>query len=302
VPPLTAMANVRAAALRSLRKPLLGTAAECMIRPGAFAVLLLALAILMPGWLSPARAVAVNALAAALGLAFAAAMLRRHAPFPPPARPPSIPWRAWLPQVFSLGMLRGLRIAQPQILLLILGAFGTAEAAGLFRIAQRSAALGSFGFNTVAVLAAPYLARLDATGDRDRLQRLLTASARAITASAIPPFLLFLFAGHALLELLFGAEFRSAYAAVVILALAAVVTGLLGPAQLVMTMLRRERIAALATGASLAASALLCALFAPSLGATGASAVFAASLVAVNLVLWHQARQVLGLRTSAFGV
>lgn len=301
IPPLAALANVRAAALRSLRKPLLGTAAESMIRPGAFVALLAGAALLAPEWLSPARAAALNSIAAGLGLAFAATALGCHAPRREAARQAVIRWHEWIALAFSLGLLRGLRIAQPQILLLVLGAFGSVEAAGLFRIAQRSATLGSFGFNTVAVLVAPYLARLDAAGDRERLQRLLTASARTITAFAIPPFLLFVFVGHSLLNLLFGAGFQGAYMAMVILSFAFVVTGVLGLAQIVMTMLRRERIAAAATAVSLAASTVLCAMFAGPLGATGAAAVFGASLVGVSLVLWHQARQVLDLRTSAFG-
>lgn len=301
IPPLAALANVRAAAMRSLRKPLLGTAAESVIRPSAFITLLCGAAILAPGWLSPARAAALNSIAAGLGFVFAAVMLGRNTPWQKAMKRGPIAWRKWLSLAFSLGLLRGLRVAQPQVLLLVLGTFGSVEAAGLFRIAQRGAALGNFGFNTVAVLVAPYLARLDAAGDRAGLQRLVTASARTVAACSAPPFLVFLLAGHTLLAWLFGAEFRGAYVPVVILSFSFVVTAVLGPAQIVMTMLGREKIAATATAVSLAVSTALCAALAGSTGATGVASVLGASLIGVSVILWHQARRVFGLRTSAFG-
>jgi O-antigen/teichoic acid export membrane protein len=305
IPPLVALANVRAAVLRSLRKPLLGTAADALVRPCGFLLLLAAASVIAPGWLSPARAAALNSASAGLALIFAMAALARHAPArtKPVEAPEDAPYspRVWLMSAFSLGLLRGVRIAQPQILLLTLGAFGSVDSVGLYRIAQRGANLGSFGFNTVAVLIAPYLARLDAEGERERLQRLITVSAWTIAAFALLPCLLFLFAGRLLLSVLFGPEFEAAYPALAILALTLVATAIFGPAQLVLAMMHREGNATVAVGGAMIVSAALCALLAPSQGVLGAALAEAIGLVGLSAVLWSRAGRVLGLRTSVFG-
>jgi O-antigen/teichoic acid export membrane protein len=305
IPPLVALANVRAAVLRSLRKPLLGTAADALVRPCGFLLLLAAASVIAPGWLSPARAAALNSASAGLALIFAMAALARHAPAHAKSAEaredaPYSP-RVWLMSAFSLGLLRGVRIAQPQILLLTLGAFGSVDSVGLYRIAQRGANLGSFGFNTVAVLIAPYLARLDAEGERERLQRLITVSAWTIAAFALLPCLLFLFAGRLLLSVLFGPEFEAAYPALAILALTLVATAIFGPAQLVLAMMHREGNATVAVGGAMIVSAALCALLAPSQGVLGAALAEAIGLVGLSAVLWSRAGRVLGLRTSVFG-
>ncbi len=305
IPPLVALGNVRAAALRSLRKPLLGTAADSVVRPGAFVLMLGAAALLAPGWLSPARAAALKAASAALALAFVAAALARHAPPMPAERAgPSdtaIPRRAWIIAAFSLGLLRGLRVAQPQILLLALGAFGSVDAAGLFRIAQRGASLGNFGFNTVAVLISPYLARLDAAGQRDRMQRLITVSAWAITVPAVAACLLFLLAGRLLLNLLFGPDFEAAYPALAVLGVTLVATSVLGPAQIILVMMHREGNVTAAAAGALVVSAGLCAVLAPSYGALGAAVASAIGMIGVSVLLWRRTKTLLGLRCSIFG-
>jgi O-antigen/teichoic acid export membrane protein len=160
--------------------------------------------------------------------------------------------------------------------------------------------LGSFGFNTVAVLIAPYLARLDAEGERERLQRLITVSALTIAAFALLPCLLFLFAGRLLLSVLFGPEFEAAYPALAILALTLVATAIFGPAQLVLAMMHREGNATVAVGGAMIVSAALCALLAPSQGVLGAALAEAIGLVGLSAVLWSRAGRVLGLRTSVF--
>jgi len=116
------------------------------------------------------------------------------------------------------------------------------------------------------------------------------------------PCLIFVFAGRLLLELLFGPEFEAAYPALVVLGLAMVATGVLGPVQIVLSMMDREGDAAAAVGGALVLSVSLCAVLAPSQGALGAAVAYAIGLVGVSLVLWWRTNRVLGLRTSIFGL
>lgn len=301
IPLLTALSNVRAAALRGLRKPLLGTAPESLVRPGAFILFLSATVLLAPGWLTPARAAALASTAAALGFLFAAVSLARHNQLGARSRLAKAPLRAWLAAALDLGLQQGLRVAQGQILLLIAGAFGSVDTVGLLRIAQRGASVASFGYTTVVVLIAPYLARLDAEGDRVRLQRLITISARTTTVATVIPFAIFMIAGRPLLSLLFGPKFADAQPALVIISLAFVLIGILGPAQILMMMLNRERVTVAALAAALMIATVLATALAGQFGAIGVATAEAAGLVVAELILWYAARRMLRLRTSIFG-
>lgn len=301
IPLLSALANVCAAGLRGIRRPLLGTAPTTVVRSGALMLSLGIAALIAPGWLDPQRAAALSAVAAGIGMAFAAVALAWHAPRPTRSRRISIPARAWLLAAFTLGLQQGTRVAREQATLLIVGTFGSVEAAGLYRIAQRGAIAANFGYTTMVTLIAPYLVQLDATGDRARLQRLITASARAMTAVTLIPFAVFLFFGGPLLAALFGADFAAAQPALVLLTLGFVLICALGPAQTVIVMLNRERVLLGTMALCLAASVVLAIALIGPFGAAGAAAADAFGLVLNQLILWYLAWRMLGLRTSVFG-
>ncbi len=92
-------------------------------------------------------------------------------------------------------MSNGMRIVQPQILILLLSALSTVDAVGILRQAQRASALANFGSTAVNLTIGPHFASLHAKGDTARLQRLTAAAARIMTAILGAGFLLFALAG-----------------------------------------------------------------------------------------------------------
>jgi len=299
--PVNALANAIGGALAGRHRVVAGHLGPKLIRPGLFAFGLAAAMLLAPGWLSPTRAMGLQLAASAAGLGFALVQLGRHFSGLTAATGARIPWRAWGAATVRLGLINGLRLAEPQILLLLTGLLASVESVGLLRIAQRGAALGSIAVSVAVIVAAPEFARLSATGEQARLQRLLTRIARLTAAASASGVLAVLLAGRWLLALFFGPAFTAAWAALALLTAAELSRALFGPAAVLLSMLRHEGVTALALCLATAASAAAAALLLPAFGAAGAAAGSLAGLALSSGLLWWRARRILGLDTSALG-
>jgi len=227
--------------------------------------------------------------------------LARHFPDVRAARPMAVPWRGWGAATLRLGLINGLRLAEPQFLLLLTGLFASIESVGLLRIAQRGAALASIGVSIAVIVAAPEFARLNGAGQRDRLQRLLTRVARAGALASGAGVLLVLGAGHWILGSFFGPEFVAAWTALLILASAEMVRAVFGPAAVLLNMLRHEGVTALALCLSATASAVVAWVLIPSIDASGAALGSLFGVTLASVLLWWHGRRAVALETSVLG-
>jgi O-antigen/teichoic acid export membrane protein len=299
--PLSALGKTISTALAGKQMVVSGLIPQRLIRPGFFAVALGAAMLLEPGWLTPVRAMALQLTAATVALAVGALMFRRHFTGTLRRGPAVISWRIWTVAMLRLGVSTGIHLGQGQILLLITGALAGAENAGLLRIAQRAAGLVGIGTTIAYVASAPHIARLNAEGQHDRLQGLLTLVARASGGVAALALISFVFGGDWLLDTLFGADFAAALSAIVILGAAETARALIGPGIILMMMARREGIAAVGFVISLVVGTLIAWALIPTYGADGAAwgSFFGATVMA--MFLWYKSRRVLFLDPSAFG-
>lgn len=299
--PVNALCNVIGAALAGKQMVVIGSAPQKLVRPGVFAVALGVVSVAEPGMLTPARAMALQLAAAAVGLTFAAVCFLRHFPEMWRWRPARIPWRTWSRAVLRLGISNGIRVAQGQVVLLLIGAQTSVENAGLFRIAQRGAGLIWLGSAVLMISSAPRVARLNAEGRHARLQRLLTQIARAGSGAALVGFICYVVAGHWLLATLFGSEFVAAWSALVILAMTETLLAAFGPGAMLMNMLRHEGITVLGLSIALVVSTLIAAALIPIYGASGAALGTFFGSVTMAVYLWHKARRILDLDPSVMG-
>lgn len=299
--PLNALCNTFSAALSGAQHVVLGNAAQKLVRPAAFALGLVAATQLAPGWLTPARAVTLQIAAIAVALGFVGigfwrqfAPTWRHAAMP-------VPWRPWGMAVLRLGVSNGLRVAETHVLLVIVGAMSNAENVGLLRIAQRGAGLLGLGVTIATLVAAPRFARLNAAGERAQLQRLLTLTARAGTAVAAAGLVVFVLAGHWLLDSVFGPEFVAAWSALVILAVTKTARAFFGLGGVLLNMLRHEAETLRGLVVSFVLSTLLTAALVPVWGAEGAALGMLSGVLAMSAYLAHRARRILALDPVAIG-
>lgn len=171
--------------------------------------------------------------------------------------------------------------------------------ASLFSAAQRLALLLAIPLTSVQVVVAPVCARLLASGQTRRLERVLrTGATLAAVASSVLWLPMLVFPG-ASLRLVFGEPFAAGATTLFLLTIgnaANVLSGMCGTA---LTMSRHEGVVAGVQGGSVLLRVVIGSLAAIQWGLTGLAASAAALTMVVYLVLWWQARVLLGLRTHA---
>ena len=297
--PVNAIKGTLGAALTGRQRVVLGALPERLVRPGAFAFAIAAVIVIEPGWLTPARAVALQLLASVLALAVAAALFARHFRGWFRAASASIAWRRWFLAILRLGASNGMIKAHPQLLLMLIGALGSLEAVGLFRVAQRGAGLVVAGSSIPTTVAAPRFASLHSQNERARLQRLVTIVARTSCAASTVGLAGYLLAGHWLLDILFGAEFLAAWGALIVLTASHAIRMFFGPGVVLMNMLRQEDVAMRGFVLSLTLSLALAFALIPPLGALGAGLSNLAGSVSMAVFLRSQSCRRFGLDPAA---
>ena len=299
--PVSALSRTIGVALAGKQMVVIGTLPQTLVQPGAFAIMLGAVSMVEPGWLTPGRAMALQLTAAVAALAVAGLYFLHHFSDVLRRSRASISWRAWGVATLRLGLANSIYRAQGQVLLLLTGALSSVEDVGLLRIAQRGAGLVTLGTAIAVVTAAPRFARLNAEGRHERLQHLLTQVARAGSALALIGLLGLVFGGHWLLATFFGTGFVAAWSALVILAAAETARALLGPGGMLLNMLRHEGVTARGQLIALVTSTSIAVALIPAYGADGAAWGMFCGIVGMMMFFRHKARRRLRLDPAAFG-
>lgn len=299
--PLLALGNLRGAALRGLHRVVEGQLPEQVLRPGVFVLFLLGAAFLLPAEkVSPATAMALHALASGLAFAVGAWLLWRATPAEIRRAAPAYNGRRWLASTLPLAFISGMQLINQRTDILMLGLFTTAAEVGIYRVAVQASTFVSFGLQAMNMVVAPQFAHLHALGDTRRLQRVVTASARAILFLTLPAVLLFALYGKPLLKLVFGAEFAAAYTPLVILALGQLVNSAAGSVGFLLNMTGHERDTARGMAVAAGGNVVLNLILIPPLGVNGAALATASTLALWNLLLWRAVQHRLGINSMAF--
>lgn len=183
------------------------------------------------------------------------------------------------------------KVLQPWAALICLGLWSTESDAGLFAAATRIAALVTFALVPVNSFAAPKIAAFWHQGDAAALRK-ISRQATWLMMAVAAPMLAAILAFPGLIMSIFGDDFRSAAAILLVLASAQVVNVVTGPVRSLLLMTGNEkshRTASLAGGITILAG---CFILVPPYGGLGAAWAAAASLVVTNLVaaafVWHR--------------
>jgi O-antigen/teichoic acid export membrane protein len=294
--PALALARLAQYALQGMQRPVLGQLAEGIVHP-------VALIALVAAWrlggreLSATGAMALNAAATCAALACAVALFRRSLPRPVREAAPTRRVDAWSRSVLPLVAVSGLYAVSGQVPVLVLGALGGAEEAGVLAVAKRLADLVVLPTLAASATLAPTLAGQWATRDTSGFQRTLTTFTRGVAGVAVPLAIVLVLLRRPLLEA-FGAPFGAGAGALALLCAGQVVSVMVGSVNLALVVADQERVAALAAAAHVALNAGLCALLVPRWGVEGAAAAATVSLVAWNLLLAARVRRLLGIRPT----
>jgi len=297
--PIIALGNLRGAALRGLRRVVVGQLPEYVFRPALFLLLLSAAAVWQPsGELSPAHAMRLHVGAAVISFVLGALLLWR---FRPPGMAQTkgaiVNGPEWRASLIPFGLISAMQLGNKYTDILLLGYFGEPAEVGIYRVTVQAAGLVAFGSQAVVLIAAPHFARLHARGEHERLQKAVSGSSWLTFGSALILAVAFIAMGEDILSFAFGPEYVAGYSALCILAVGRLLASTMGPVAILLGMSGHERYTAATVGAGAVVNIGLNIILIPMLGLNGAAISSALALVCWHVVLWHAARRKLGINT-----
>jgi O-antigen/teichoic acid export membrane protein len=296
--PLLSFLLLRQGGLQGLGYVVEAQVPQFLILPGFFLVLVCGVYFTVS--LSGTSAVGLRVVSGLIATLTALFFLRRHLPEPVTDVSPLYHQREWLKSALPLLFVGAAGIINQRISTVMVGSMLGAEAAGVFDVSMRGAALVSFILMAVNMPLAPAVAELYARGEKERLQRLITKSARVALFGSLPIALGMILFGRWVL-LIFGKDFTSGSTALAILSVGQLVNVGMGSVGLLLNMTGHERDTAKGVGIAALANIILNVALIPLWNVNGAAAASAISLAMWNVLLAWQVYKKIGIFSTAFG-
>lgn len=299
--PLVALANLRGAALRGLRRTVLGQLPERIVRP-------LTLLLLVGGCVVFVAEDTLSAAAglwchvAAAGVAFVLGLIwLRHAQTPELASSNAAEYRrsAWMRSALPLTLTGGLVVVNEQLDLMLLGLLRSDSEVGLYRAAVQGGLIIMLGMQSLKIVVMPQIARLFTEKDSRRLQRLATRSAQAAFGIALVPGSILVVWGEPIMGWAFGSSFTVGHQALAIIVVGQLLNAAMGFVGVLLNMTGFEFQVTRAMLISTAANLVLALILIPMFGLEGAAVARVSQLVIWNLILVSVVRRELGIHPYA---
>jgi len=180
----------------------------------------------------------------------------------------------WLSMALPLGAVDVLRQADASYSVILVGWLASGVELGVFRVAVACAVLATLPVTIFHILLAPTLSRLNDSGEKSALQRLLTWSSGAMVAVMIPVVLGCWLLGRLLIAFVFGPVYADGWLPLFLLAVAQLVYAFFGMGPILLAMCGGERhlikIYVVAVGAGIIVAAALTLLLGAAAAASGA--------------------------------
>lgn len=300
--PFIALGNLSGAVLRGFQNIIAGQLPEFFIRPGLYLLLIVGVWLFYSQWLTPPRAMFMLVLASLMAFVFGAWLLWQKTPKSVSESNARFDSRGWLVSSTLFALLAGFHVLNSQLGTIILGIYQSPISVGTFRVAVQVSLLASFGLDVINQILAPRFASLYAQGEKEDLQRLVTASARIILIFNIILTSLFIVMGRNFFLIIFGTSFLNAYFPLLILLVGQMFNSLTGSVGFLLNMTGHEyetmQGMAIAGGLNIVLSLLLT----PRWGIFGTATATSISMIIWNAILWWRVRQKLCINSFAFDI
>jgi O-antigen/teichoic acid export membrane protein len=299
--PWLAFSNLRQGALRGLHRVTLCFVPELLVAPALTLAMLVAAGWLLGTHFKPLHAVAIMAACVVPAYLLGSWLLRRNLPPALTAAPVELHTGAWLRSAVPLMLISALYVMTARADTLLLGAIKGKEAVGLYDVARKLADCISFVLLTVNAVLAPNVARLYAQGAHAQLQRVVTWSARGVTAAALPLALILMFRGAWFLHF-FGDKYDGMTSTLIVLCLGQIVNAASGSVGVILATTGHERDAVLGISIGGVLNVVANLVLIPRFSYNGAAWAFLASMITWNgLLAWFVYRR-LGLDSTCLGI
>lgn len=292
--PLVALGKVRGAVLRGLSHVVKGQVPEVLLRPGIQSALLLAMAAMaIP--LTPALAMGLGVASAGFALIVAALLLRRALPTVARDVKIEVDASSWRSSCVPMAMTEAMRVLQGHLAMLMLGLIATVSSVGIFKVATAVSVVVALPTAILISVVAPSISSLFVSGDRVRLQKLLTWSSIAMTSGALLLSLPFFLSAPFLIKLVFGNDFVDAATPLRIMCAGAVLTATAGTAGTLLNMTGNERQVRRASMEALISLVVILPILIIQFGATGAAIATVVASLIWRIRMVRDCRRLLGL-------
>ncbi len=297
--PLITLMGVKQSVLQGLRRVATGHLPGLLVLPLLLLTLVVLLPLLTGRPLTTQLAVGSHLAAAAAALAVALVLVRPVIPGEVRTAEPVYQTSQWIRAALPLLLVSSMIMLNQRIDILMLGAIGGAGQTGIYTAANRGAELVSFIIKSINPVLSPLIAALYARGEIERLQRIVTKSARVILLLTVPIAIAMILFGRWFL-LLFGPEFADGTTALTILTVGHLFSAAIGSVGMLLIMSGHDRDAALTFAGCGVLNIILNALFIPRWGLNGAAIATTISLVTWNVILTLVLSRRMGIAAHAF--
>lgn len=279
--PVSALWSVGQALLFGLKRPWQAQLPEMLSRAAMLG--LAGAAFWQLGAVSASLAMLCGALAGGCGLLAGSVWLVRALPRAAAKTRAVFAGREWLAVSLPLLFMAGLRFLLNRSDLLLIGwLLNDPAGVGAYAIAARLAELATFGQQAANTTLAPTIAELHATGQRGRLQSVVTRTAQGVFAFTLSVSLALAVGGEWALGL-FGSGFAAAYVPLLILLAGQAINAMTGSVGYLMTMTGHQRAAAWRVAWSAVMTVGLNLALIPRYGLNGAALASALGTAFLNL-------------------
>lgn len=289
--PLVGLYRLGEGVMRGFQRVVSGRIAETTVQPLLTVAFVVTANAVSPNGIGPTGAMSLTVAAAGVATVVSHVLVRHTLPAHVEREEPRYQTRAWLRSLQPLFLLSSAQTVQPQIGVILLGGLRDITASGVLNVGLRWAGFVSFMQLVVSFPLAPAVARLHASGDGIRLQRLVSAATVAATVAAVPIAIVLLVSSERVLAL-FGHSFIGGSGALTILVLGELVNVSSGPVALILIMTNHERVVATFCTGAVVANVVLGAALIPTFGLEGAAIARAVTQAGLNAILmWRLWRE-----------
>lgn len=300
--PLSALAALRGASLRGLRKVIQGQLPEQIIKPALFIIMLVIVSVTGIKQLTAESAMMLNALSAGVAFVFGAWVLYRVKPKQLVSVEKEYERKAWTSSVVPFAVLSGLAVIVTQTDIVMLGLMRTSAEVGIYKVASQGADLAAFGIVAANMVAMPYMSRLANSNDIKSLEKIVQNSARLSLFFSIIITALFAIIGDKLINFVFGSDYVVAYFPLLLLALGQVFHAGLGQGGTLLNMCGHEKGTLITLILSALLNVVLNFIFIPLWGIHGAATATLISVLFRKIVIWTMVYIIYGIDSSALAL
>lgn len=298
---IQSMMHLSNAALRGMKKIVLGQLPEIIIIPLLIIVFFIISSFVWADALSSAFAMGIRVVSTLIALIVSLIFLVKNIPAEVENTKPYYDKKIWLLSVIPFGLSTGLNMIKNHASILIMGFYVPPAQIASYQVAISAAAFSILVLHSINTLLAPQFASLYANHEKVKLQKLVTISARVVLALNLMISFIFVVFGKNILKLMFGADTIDAYPALMVLLVGQLINSFVGSVAFLLNMTGHERDVMLIVGISTALNVLLTFLITPRYGILGGAIANSATLILAQIAMFFAVRKRLGIVCNAIG-